>query len=203
MSDKSNEKISNLMDGELEVSASRFLLKRMASDSSLSQTWERYHMVRSCLQKDESEPLAIDIASQVSRRLGLESHEVITETKSIHRFLKPVIGIGIAASVAFMSVLMIQNQQIDSVQPNTVQAVVQNKTQATLKVNVPAAHLVGSSRTVPTYLSRYPSLSAKESSIYNEKTNSLSSAPYIYIINQNQAGNNSHLSPLKIKDVAD
>ncbi len=201
MSDKSNEKISNLMDGELEVNASRFLLKRMASDASLSQTWERYHLVRSCLQKSDSEPLSIDIASQVSQQLGLQSHEVVPQIKTMHKWLKPVMGIGIAASVAFMSVIMLQNQKIDDVSPTNT--LVHNTNQPTIKVNVPAAQLVGSSRTVPAYLSRYPSLSAKESSVYNERTNSLNNAPYIYIINQNQKNTNSQLTPLKMKDIAD
>jgi sigma-E factor negative regulatory protein RseA len=201
MSDKSNEKISNLMDGELEVNASRFLLKRMASDSTLSQTWERYHIVRSCLQKSHSEPLSIDIASRVSYQLGLHSNEERPEIKTIPKWLKPVVGIGIAASVAFMSVIMIQNQ--NNITINPVNAVVQNNVQPSIKVNVPSAHLVGSSRTVPAYLSRYPSLSAKESSIYNERASSLNNAPYIYIINQSQKNSNTQMAPLKIKDIAD
>ena len=49
MSDKSNQQISNLMDGELEANASQFLLKRMAADKTLSQTWDNYHLIKSCL----------------------------------------------------------------------------------------------------------------------------------------------------------
>lgn len=51
MSDKSKQQISNLMDGELEINASKFLLKRMAADDSLSETWNNYHLIKSCLQK--------------------------------------------------------------------------------------------------------------------------------------------------------
>lgn len=202
MSDKSNQQISNLMDGELEINASKFLLKRMASDDSLSKTWENYHLIKSCLQKQDSEPL-IDVSKRVARQLKNEqegySKQIIQEKKPLmHRWLKPVIGLGIAASVAFMSVTMLQNQQINGVNPtpvveNTLAQV--DYTSPILQTHINAT--TASSETMlmpPPSLSRFPSASQQsfnQSHYFNNKT------PYIIVINNSANSANDQLSPIR------
>ena len=210
MSDKSNEQISNLMDGELESNASKFLLKRMASDDSLSKTWSNYHLIKSCLQKEATEPM-IDIAARVTQQLknendGYSKHTNQMQKPKIHRWLKPVMGLGIAASVAFMSVTMLQNQQIKG----TDGPVIENNIAQTdfsspiLQTNIMATTASSDTTLVPPpSLSRFPSASTQQTGFaqgqyYNNQT------PYIIILNNSAASKNkNHLSPIRIQDVSD
>jgi len=205
MSDKSNQQISNLMDGELELNASKFLLKRMASDKSLSRTWENYHLIKSCLQKESQEPLLVDVASRVSMKLGLHVDESFVEKPMSHnRWLKPIMGLSIAASVAFMSVMMIQNQQIDGVNPSAPNNIVANTNIApVIKPTITASIADGNTSIVspPAMLSRFPSASANKSHGYSQELSNNTSMPYIFIINQTTG--KQYLSPMKIKDLGD
>lgn len=108
MSDRSHEKISVLMDGEMDPNAIRFLVKRMVSDQALSQTWNRYHLIRGCLQKQANEPLVINVAEQVLERLGVRDYAEPVQAAGLQRWLKPIAGVGIAASVALTAVLLVQ-----------------------------------------------------------------------------------------------
>ncbi|MBL4660273.1 MAG: hypothetical protein JKY19_07950 [Alcanivoracaceae bacterium] len=207
MSDKSNEQISNLMDGELEINASKFLLKRMATDESLSNTWDSYHLIKSCLQKESREPLIIDVAGLVCQQLSHKKcssikHEIISTPPHIHRWLKPVIGVGIAASVAIMSVFMLQNQQVDGLQSESYINVAQNNVVKPIKTTI-SANVATSGKIIvpPPSLSRFPSVSAGNSYNYNQDFSHTVNMPYLLIINQKS--DNRQLSPMRIKDVSD
>ncbi len=64
MNDSIREQLSALSDGELASDSARFLLKRLDHDPELGETWERYHVIRDCLRRQQS--LAPpDFASQV------------------------------------------------------------------------------------------------------------------------------------------
>lgn len=202
MSDKSNEQISNLMDGELEVNASQFLLKRMAADKSLSKTWENYHLIKSCLQKEEQELLVIDIASRVSAELGLQKPDVIIDEPVINKWLKPVMGLAIAASVAFMSVLMVRNQQVEGVQPALNMAGKTDISQPIMKPSISANYANGGRAIVspPVMLSRFPSVTAANNN-YSQDMTASTQMPYMIIINQ--PAQSKPLSPIKNKGVSD
>ncbi len=112
MSDRSHEKISVLMDGEMEPNAIRFLIKRMVSDQQLAETWNHYHLIRGCLQKSPQEPLMVDVAEQVLARLGVREYHQQEAPSQQRRWIKPVAGAGIAASVALTALLMWQQPQV-------------------------------------------------------------------------------------------
>ncbi|MCF6288654.1 MAG: sigma-E factor negative regulatory protein [Proteobacteria bacterium] len=208
MSDKANNQISNLMDGELDVHASKFLLKRMASDATLSKTWENYHLIKSCLQKQHDEPLVIDVASRVSEQLGLQKPVVAATISKSQRWLKPVMGLGIAASVAFMSVFMLQNQQIDSaiINANNVEKIItKNTTLRPIAQQIsPVLATSGTTIVPPPFLSRFPSVSAKNSYQHQySQTGGMQNMNTPYLIIINQSVKKGHFSPMKIKDVSD
>jgi len=206
MSDRSNQQISNLMDGELEINASKFLLKRMASDDSLSKTWDNYHMIKSLLQKEDSEPF-IDVAKRVTQQLRNESEgyskQLIHEKKPlVQRWLKPVIGLGIAASVAFMSVTMLQNQQMNGVDTtlnveNTLAKI--DYSNPILQTNINATTASSETTLVPPpSLSRFPTVSSQQQNSFNQGHYFNSQAPYIIVINNSSAAiGNNQLSPIR------
>jgi len=212
MSDKSNEQISNLMDGELEVNASKFLLKRMASDETLSKTWDSYHLVKSVLQKESTTEPLIDIAARVTQQLESEKKRLPQQTTEvtkpqINRWLKPIMGLGIAASVAFMSVTMLRNQQIDGGNTTVIENTMAQteSTSPILQTNINASFAGGDTALVPPpSLSRYPSLSSQQQGSFNQIPTYNSQAPYIIIINKSAAKNTKNpLSPIKNQEISD
>jgi negative regulator of sigma E activity len=205
MSDKSNQQISNLMDGELEMNASQFLLKRMASDDSLSSTWSSYHLIKSCMQKKISEPLIIDITDKVIQQLSHQKPELITDIPVTNKWLKPILGMGIAASVAFMSVSLLQNQQgvnIDSATEKLTSIAQENIAQP-IKTNISANVATASSTIVPPpSLSRFPSISTQESIDYNQGFSRNMNIPYLIRVNEAQKASKRY-SPIIIEEVTD
>ncbi len=205
MSDKSNEQISNLMDGELDANASQFLLKRMAGDIHLSEKWESYHTIKSCLQKNDQEPLVIDVSSRVcdfllNQQQPNRQEPLINQNKVVSSWLKPLIGMGIAASVAFMSVVMLQNQKSPSLNTTLASTTIVNEKsvpQAVFQPQISANMAASSQSIVPLYLSRFPSVSAKNKNVQNYSDN----APYFYNIPVSSKVKN--VTPLRAKDISD
>lgn len=166
MSDKSNQNISELMDGELSSDCSRFLLKRMQSDDELRSSWNNYHMLRSCLQKEHSAPLIQDLGSSVVKQLSRNTGREELIEPSNKGFLKAISGMAIAASVALVAVFSFNNMnQIDTPSTDFVFA----KTSKQI-INPPNASVVRVEQ--PTGYSRYPSLTPQvQQYIYDVNTN--------------------------------
>lgn len=136
MTDKRKEELSALMDGEASELELRRLLKSMEQDSELSDTWERYHMIRSGLQGHTQLPLDLDISDRVARALESEqplfdedtftpdletdpaaepSVQAVSPKKVSPTWLKqawqPLTQTAVAASVALVAVFGWQNLQ--------------------------------------------------------------------------------------------
>ena len=183
MSDKSNQNISELMDGEFDAHSSRFLLKRMLSDETLSETWDRYHLLRNYLQKEHDAPLQNNMGQQVCQMLGQEQ---ITEQESVEEpgrfWLKPLVGSAIAASVAFMAVFTFQalNQPDDPLNNlSSQQLVVENVRTANQLIEPPAAG-VARGQDIRNF-SRYPSLTPQIGHyLENKNIRSVEQYPFYY-----------------------
>jgi sigma-E factor negative regulatory protein RseA len=103
MSKETREHLSALVDGEISPDTSRFLVRRLGSDVELRATWARYHLVRDCLRHQEGEIAHDDLSARISRAIENEQIEV-KQPPAYRRWLKPVGGMAIAASVALMAV---------------------------------------------------------------------------------------------------
>jgi sigma-E factor negative regulatory protein RseA len=100
MTDSNQEHLSSLMDGELDHKAQDFLLRRLASDQTMTATWRRYHLVRACLHQEMAS--GICIAERVSHALAEEPEASVSR---LGTWLRPVAGSAIAASVALMAIV--------------------------------------------------------------------------------------------------
>lgn len=103
MNNETLEHLSALMDGELSTETGLFVSRRMGSDAELGQTWQRYHLIRECLRRP-GQPRAtgcidVDLASL--------SPEPRTSPMAAARWLRPLSGVAIAASVALVAVLLV------------------------------------------------------------------------------------------------
>ena len=103
MSKETREHLSALVDGEISPDTGRFLVRRLGSDVKLRATWARYHLVRDCLRHQEGEIAHDGLCDRISKAIENEPVE-IQKAPVYRRWLKPVGGMAIAASVALMAV---------------------------------------------------------------------------------------------------
>jgi sigma-E factor negative regulatory protein RseA len=113
MTDSNQEQLSCLMDGELDPKAQEFLLRRLAGDAGMSKRWRRYHLVRACLHKELES--ADCIADRV--RQALDSEPAAEAESTMPRWLRPVAGGAIAASVALVAIVGINSSLLERSQP--------------------------------------------------------------------------------------
>ncbi len=106
MSKETREHLSALVDGEISRETSRFLVRRLGADEELRATWTRYHLVRDCLRYQEGSIAGDDLCARV--RLELENEEDAAPSRTAPaRWLKPLAGLAIAASVALMAIVAV------------------------------------------------------------------------------------------------
>jgi sigma-E factor negative regulatory protein RseA len=105
MSKETLEHLSSLMDGELSKDAGLFLTRRMSSDAEMCETWERYHLIRDCIRQPGSKQMVIGLSARLSASLD-EENDVSLSPRNGYRWLKPVSGLAIAASVAMMAIMV-------------------------------------------------------------------------------------------------
>ncbi len=114
MSDKNNETLSALMDGELDEMSLHRVLNQMDDASELSggeltgselkKTWSRYHLQRDVIKGDVSEFSTLDISSAISDAISEEA-VIETQAQKPKTWWKAVAGLSVAASVTFAVVL--------------------------------------------------------------------------------------------------
>lgn len=135
MTERSNESVSALMDGEVADFELRRILDRMETEPELSETWQRYHTIRSVMSNDDIANPSIDISGSVFA--ALEEEETFsaeeapkTESKkssSVISFWKPLTSMAVAASVTAVIILGVQNTN-----PNQPEQIADNRPAYTL-----------------------------------------------------------------------
>lgn len=118
MNKETLEHLSSLMDGELSRETGLFLTRRLSSDAAFGQTWRRYHLIRDCMRQPGGRAPVVDFSGRVRRLLADDTVSPLTETAD-RRWLRPVAGLAIAATVAFMAILSVgpgQTPVTDAVQ---------------------------------------------------------------------------------------
>lgn len=98
------EQLSALMDGELERDERAFLLRRLQHDGELKATWTRYHLMRDVMaRRPGSTPL--DLSDRVMRALDAPTVQPVAADRQ--RWWRPMAGVALAASVAWMAVVAV------------------------------------------------------------------------------------------------
>jgi sigma-E factor negative regulatory protein RseA len=109
MTEANREQISCLIDGELERTGRDFLVRRLTNDEELSGHWQRYHVIRACMQREFNGSL--DLAERVS--CALDAEPAMINNPRAMRWLKPAAGMAIAASVAVMALVGINSSVLE------------------------------------------------------------------------------------------
>ena len=111
MNDKIKEQLSAMVDGELPDNEQEFLLRRLQHEQNLQASWSRYHLIGDAMRKHTPSSVDHDLAGRVSLALGQDEHEqdlVLVNSRGFQVF-KPVAGLAVAASVAVMAIIGMQN----------------------------------------------------------------------------------------------
>lgn len=105
MSKESLEHLSSLMDGELSRETGLFMTRRLSSDEALCETWERYHLIRDCIRQPGSKQIVTGLCVKINASLEAEKAPPVSPA-SRNRWLKPLSGLAIAASVAMVAIVV-------------------------------------------------------------------------------------------------
>ncbi|HEY6943433.1 sigma-E factor negative regulatory protein [Dokdonella sp.] len=119
MNEHIDEQLSALMDGELERDQTRFLLRRVATDQALPLRWERYHVARQTLRRQEIVPLRDGFADGIMARLDAE---VALRRHAGGAWFRWGAGGAIAASVAVAALVLTRPASIPGDAPPAVAA---------------------------------------------------------------------------------
>jgi sigma-E factor negative regulatory protein RseA len=130
MSEQIREQVSAFLDGELPKSETELLLKRLTRDAELRQSFGRYALIGESLRGAGRTPLSREFAGRVNSAIDGEP-----AAPSLHpsrarepRWWKPMAGAAVAAGVAVVAVVALQQRAIapgaagPGARPSTVRA---------------------------------------------------------------------------------
>jgi sigma-E factor negative regulatory protein RseA len=126
-----DSQLSAMFDGELSAAECDLLARRLARDEALRAQWSRYSMIGAALRAERGVALHDRVAWRVQsaiaqevtygegdavatgRTAALVPADAMRASRAERwmRFSRPLVGGGIAASVAVMSVLWLRNQE--------------------------------------------------------------------------------------------
>ena len=110
MNKETLEHISSLMDGELSRETGLFLTRRLSADHELTGTWQRYHLIRDCIRQPGGTVPLVNLSQRMKDALSEEQSAPVSGWSS-NRWLKPVSGLAVAASVAMLAIVAVGPDQ--------------------------------------------------------------------------------------------
>jgi sigma-E factor negative regulatory protein RseA len=148
MSDQIREQVSAFLDGELPDSETELLLKRLTRDGELREAFGRYALIGETLRGASRAPVSRGFAARVNRAIDGEPAPAIPQTlpAAQGRWWKSIAGAGVAAGVAAVAVVALQQRAVAPGVRATLPAIAQNVRPAqpkeALSYIVPAASTV-------------------------------------------------------------
>lgn len=129
MTDKVGEQLSAWMDGELPQEEVPLLLKRLEEDRELRLRLQRFQLIRDAMKGGLPELVNYRMADQVDEELSHEPAAMISAgdeaaVPAKRKWVQPVVGAGIAASVALLALVGVQMLQSRTTPPVAAQQAV-------------------------------------------------------------------------------
>ena len=119
MSEQIREQISALLDGELPEAEQRLLLERLERDPALRAHWSRYQLISDAVHQTLPPQVDMGLADRVMAALDAQPAHHQNTGGWTARALKPLAGLAVAASVAVVAVLAVQQSRTPVVAPGT------------------------------------------------------------------------------------
>lgn len=112
MSQNTRESLSVLMDGESDELELRRVLKALPNDDDAADTWRRYHLARSMMQREQGVDISVDLSAGIMARLRDEPAPMMADAEQVARQRSGGIsfarGAGVAAAVSLMVITGVQ-----------------------------------------------------------------------------------------------
>ena len=142
MNDAIKTQISAFVDGELPSNESELLLRRLSQDIELRQQAAEYFAIGRAIRGNRGVPGIEKLREQIAAALDDKSfHEDLDTIEPVNRrFLRPIAGVAIAATVALVAIFGLQ--QVDNAGTVDVAPIADNIDAAgnTPSYTVPDAH---------------------------------------------------------------
>jgi sigma-E factor negative regulatory protein RseA len=134
MSEQIREQVSAFLDGELPNTETELLLKRLTRDGELRESFGRYALIGEALRGGGSQILTRGFASRVNHAIDGEpaqapGHAPLART---HRWWRPLAGVTVAAGVATVAIVALQQRAIAPGLKGASPAAAQNVVASTL-----------------------------------------------------------------------
>jgi negative regulator of sigma E activity len=114
MSEQIREQVSAFLDGALPDTETELLLKRLTRDGELRESFGRYALIGEALRAEGSQTLTRGFASRVNLAIDGEPVHVpalATRTRE-SRWWRPLAGVTVAAGVAAVAIVALQQRAI-------------------------------------------------------------------------------------------
>jgi len=110
--DAVREQLSAFLDGELPVAEMQLLLKRLERDTDLRCTFGRYVLTGEAMRATSADGPSRQFADRIAAAIQTENAPPVHRPahQTVTTWLKPVAGLGIAASVATVAVFAMRGQ---------------------------------------------------------------------------------------------
>jgi anti-sigma factor RsiW len=114
MSEQIREQVSAFFDGELPNTETELLLKRLTRDGELRESFGRYAVIGEALRGAGSHFLTRGFASRVNLAIDGEPAQVPGHAQQAHasRWWRPLAGVTVAAGVATVAIVALQQRAI-------------------------------------------------------------------------------------------
>jgi sigma-E factor negative regulatory protein RseA len=128
MSEQIREQVSAFLDGELPSSETELLLKRLTRDPELRQSFGRYALIGESLRGGGGASLTLGFAASVNRAIdGEPAAPALPAARAPSlRWWKPIAGTAVAAGVAAVAVVALQQRAVAPGAAATARIMAQN-----------------------------------------------------------------------------
>jgi sigma-E factor negative regulatory protein RseA len=128
MSEQIREQISAFLDGELPDSETELLLKRLTRDGELRESFGRYSLIGEALRGAGSDRVTKGFAAGVNLAIDGEPVQIAPQTRETRatNWWRPLAGVGIAAGVATVAIVALQQRAITPSGPGAGRITAQN-----------------------------------------------------------------------------
>lgn len=147
MSEQIREQVSAFLDGELPASETELLLKRLARDAELRDSFGRYALIGEAMRGTAPGTLTRGFAGRVNGAIDGEPGVAVGDTvpERPQRWWRPIAGAAVAAGVAAVAVVALQQRAFRPsavaavAPPHVVPAAIRSSSGEALSYTVPAA----------------------------------------------------------------
>ena len=139
MNEERDSQLSAMFDGELPQAECELLARRLTRDVNLKTQWSRYALIGAAMRGEPiqsagsagGKPRVLSVADRVAQSVGaaapqaadVDSQDLAAPMRArLERWAQPVVGIGVAAGVAALSIFWLQARVTDNAPALVAQA---------------------------------------------------------------------------------